>query len=118
MTALARSASASKPAYANLIARGVKVVAVDLDGPEAELVKALEGQDVVIASVPPNALESQLPLIRAAKLAGVQRFVPSAFAMAIAPNGVSTAQVVVSLRPDQMGEPALCCFSLCCTQSP
>lgn len=107
MTALARSASASKPAYANLIARGVKVVAVDLDGPEAELVKALEGQDVVIASVPPNALESQLPLIRAAKLAGVKRFVPSAFAMAIAPDGVSTAQVVVSLRP----------VSLCYTQS-
>ncbi|KAK7697745.1 hypothetical protein SLS64_013219 [Diaporthe eres] len=95
VTALARSASASKPAYTNLIAQGVKVISVDLDGPEAELVKALQGQDVVIASVPPNVLESQLPLIRAAKLANVRRFIPSAFAMAIAPNGVSAVQMGV-----------------------
>lgn len=100
MTALARSASASKPAYASLAAQGVKVVAVDLNGPEAELVKALQGQDVVIASVPPNVLESQLPLIRAAKVANVKRFVPSAFAMAIAANGVSTVQKEVGF-PDE-----------------
>lgn len=101
MTALARSASASKPAYANLIAQGVKVVGIDLDGPEVDLVKALEGQDVVIASVPPNALESQLPLIRAAKHANVKRFIPSAFAMAIDPNGISTVQPGVGIRPKQ-----------------
>lgn len=83
----------------SLVAQGVNVVAVDLDGPEAELVKALKGQEVVIASVPPNALESQLPLIRAAKLANVKRFIPSAFAMAIAPNGVSTVQEAVGLPP-------------------
>lgn len=103
MTALARSASASKPAYTNLAAQGVKVVAVDLEGPDSELVKALQGQDVVIASVPPNALESQLPLIRAAKLADVKRFVPSAFAMALAPNGVSTVQVGVGFSIDKLG---------------
>lgn len=100
MTALARSASASKPAYTGLAAQGVKVVAVNLDGPEAELVKALQGQDVVIASIPPNVLESQLPLIRAAKIANVKRFVPSAFAMAIAANGVSTVQMGVGF-PDE-----------------
>ena len=94
---MARSSSASKPAYTNLIAQGVTIVAIDLDGPEAELVKALEGQDVVMASVPPNSLKSQLPLIRAAKLANVKRFIPSAFAMAIAPNGVSSAQTEVGL---------------------
>ncbi|KAJ0117466.1 isoflavone reductase [Diaporthe amygdali] len=92
VTALARSASSSKPVYTELAAQGVNVVAVDLNGPEAELVSALQGQDVIIASVPPNALESQLPLIRAAKLANVKRFIPSAFAMAITPNGVSTVQ--------------------------
>lgn len=102
MTALARSASASKPAYATLAAQGVKVVAVDLVGPEDELVRALQGKDVVIASVPPTALESQLPLIRAAKLAGVKRFIPSAFAMAIAPDGISTVQKEVGL--DTLGE--------------
>lgn len=105
-----RSASASKPAYTNLIAQGVKVVTVDLDGPEAELVKALQGQDVVIASVPPIVLESQLPLIRAAKLANVKRFIPSAFAMAIAPSDVSSAQQGVGLQPDRY-EKTLC--SLC-----
>lgn len=104
---MARSASASKPAYDNLTTQGVKVVAIDLDGSEAELAKALQGQDVVIASVPPNALESQLPLIRAAKLANVKRFVPSAFAMAIAPSGVSTVQKEVGFRPDRHGEPCL-----------
>lgn len=114
VTALARSASASKPAYTNLIAQGVKVVAIDLDGPEAELAKALEGQDVVIASVPPNALESQLPLIRAAKIANVKRFIPSAFAMAIDPNGVSTVQPGVGLHPEQQRIAPL--FVLC-TQS-
>lgn len=102
---MARSASVSKPAYASLIDKGVKVVAIDLDGSEAELAKALEGQDVVIASVPPNALESQLPLIRAAKLANVKRFIPSAFAMAIDPNGVSTVQPGVGLGPKQQRIP-------------
>lgn len=104
---MARSASASKPAYTDLAARGVKVVAVDLDGPEAELVKALQGQDVVIASVPPTALESQLPLIRAAKLANVKRFVPSAFAMAIAPSGMSNVQIGVKLPIEQLGDACL-----------
>lgn len=104
---MARSASASKPAYTNLATQGVKVVTIDLDGPEAELAKAMQGQDVVISSVPPNALESQLPLIRAAKLADVKRFVPSAFAMAIAPDGISTVQKEVGFRPDRCGEPCL-----------
>lgn len=99
MTALARSASSSKPAYTNLAAQGVKVVAIDLDGPEDELAKALQGQDVVIASVIPNSLESQLPLIRAAKLPNVNRFVPSAFAMAIAPSSISTVHKEVRCRP-------------------
>lgn len=105
---MARPASASKPVYTNFIARGVKVVTIDLDGPEVELVKALQGQDVVIASVPPNVLESQLPLIRAAKLANVKRFIPSAFAMAIAPSGVSAVQQGVGLRPRGYANPL--CF--------
>ncbi|KAM0429272.1 hypothetical protein ACHAPT_006486 [Fusarium lateritium] len=92
VTALARAASADKPEYAQLSQRGVNVSVADLDGPEEELSKILEGIDVVIATVPPNVLQSQLPLARAAKRAGVKRFVPSSYAMAIAPNGISTAQ--------------------------
>ncbi|KAH7133754.1 hypothetical protein EDB81DRAFT_903960 [Dactylonectria macrodidyma] len=92
VTALARPSSISKPAYEKLSSRGVPTVAVDLQGPEAEIAEYLKVFDVVIASVPPNALESQLPLARAAKLTNVKRFVPSAFAMAIDPDGVSSAQ--------------------------
>ncbi|CAH0058009.1 unnamed protein product [Clonostachys solani] len=93
ITALARPSSASKPSYVKLATKGIRIVTVDLDGPDIQIVEALEGQDIVIASVPPNALDSQLPLIRAAKLAKIKRFVPSAFAMAIAPSGICGVQI-------------------------
>ncbi|KAF3801953.1 hypothetical protein GCG54_00015176 [Colletotrichum gloeosporioides] len=92
VTALVRPSSISKPAYAKLAQRGVKVVAINLNGPDVEAARVLEGQDVVVASVPPNALDSQLPLIRASKLANINRFIPTAFAMALDPNGISTVQ--------------------------
>ncbi|KAF5009114.1 hypothetical protein FDECE_4666 [Fusarium decemcellulare] len=72
--------------------KGVRITAIDLNGSEEELSKSLKGIDIVIASVPPNALDTQLPLARAAKKAGVKRFVPAAYAMAVDPNGISTAQ--------------------------
>ncbi|CAI6091120.1 unnamed protein product [Clonostachys chloroleuca] len=90
--ATAREATSSKPAYSKLRAEGIEVVAVDLDLPDADIARRLQGQDIVIASVPPNALEGQLPLIRAARLANVKRFVPSSFAMAIAAGGVCGVQ--------------------------
>ncbi|WQF77048.1 Putative NmrA-like domain, NAD(P)-binding domain superfamily [Colletotrichum destructivum] len=90
VTALARLSTTSKPAYQKLALKGVKVVAVDFEGPVTEVSKALEGHDIVVASVPPTAVEAQLVLVHAAKLAGIKRFVPSAFAMAIAPSGVSS----------------------------
>ncbi|EQB48605.1 isoflavone reductase [Colletotrichum gloeosporioides Cg-14] len=92
VTALVQPSSISKPAYAKLAQRGVKVVAINLNGPDVEAARVLEGQDVVVASVPPNALDSQLPLIRASKLANINRFIPTAFAMALDPNGISTVQ--------------------------
>ncbi|CAH0019296.1 unnamed protein product [Clonostachys rhizophaga] len=93
ITALARPSSVSKPSYIKLATKGIRIITVDLDGPDIHIVEALEGQDIVIASVPPNALDSQLPLIRAAKLANIKRFVPSAFAMAIAPSGICGVQI-------------------------
>ncbi|KAK2772260.1 isoflavone reductase family protein [Colletotrichum kahawae] len=93
VTALVRPSSISKPAYAKLAQRGVEIVAINLKGPDAEAAEVLEGQDVVIASVPPNALDSQLPLIRASKLARIKRFIPAAFAMALDPNGISSVQI-------------------------
>ncbi|KAJ4292459.1 hypothetical protein N0V90_009121 [Kalmusia sp. IMI 367209] len=92
LTALARFSSADKPEYARLSQKGVKIAAVDLNGPEEKLVETLQGIDVLIASVPPTVLDVQLPLIRAAKQAGVKRFLPSAYSMVIALGGVSTVQ--------------------------
>ncbi|UPL03916.1 hypothetical protein LCI18_014850 [Fusarium solani-melongenae] len=94
VAALVRLSSVSKPSYEKLASQGVNLLPVDLESPDAEIAKSLRGYDVVIASVPPNALESQLPLARAAKLANVKRFVPSSFAMAIAPSGISSVQTV------------------------
>ncbi|KAJ3957193.1 hypothetical protein N0V92_006225 [Colletotrichum tropicale] len=94
VTALVRPSSISKPAYAKLAQRGVKIVAINLEGPEVDAARVLEGQDIVIASVPPNALDSQLPLIRASKLANIKRFIPTAFAMALDPNGISSVQIM------------------------
>lgn len=61
------------------------------------IAKSLESIDVVIAAVPPHVLECQIPLARAAKLAGVKRFVPSSYAMALAPDGAATVQNSVSV---------------------
>ncbi|KAJ4264218.1 hypothetical protein NW762_005412 [Fusarium torreyae] len=94
VTALVRPSSISKPAYEKISSRGVNLITIDLDQPETKISESLQGFDIVIASVPPNVLESQIPLARAAKLANVKRFVPSSFAMAIAPSGVSTVQTM------------------------
>ncbi|KAL2678609.1 hypothetical protein Neosp_009358 [[Neocosmospora] mangrovei] len=91
VTALARE-SGDKPGYQALATRGVKIVTIDLNAAVEVIAKSLESIDVVIAAVPPHVLDAQIPLARAAKLAGVKRFVPSSFAMALAPGGVATVQ--------------------------
>ncbi|KAI8214738.1 hypothetical protein K4K53_011863 [Colletotrichum sp. SAR 10_77] len=104
VTALVRPSSMSKPAYAKLAQRGVEIVAIDLEGPEVDAARVLEGQDIVIASVPPNALDSQLPLIQASKLANIKRFIPTAFAMALDPNGISSvsSMLLISLQKEKI----------------
>ncbi|KAJ4197069.1 hypothetical protein NW767_009314 [Fusarium falciforme] len=91
VTALARG-SGDKPEYQALASRGVKIATIDLDDAVEVIAKSLESIDVLIAAVPPHVIETQIPLARAAKLAGVKRFVPSSFAMALAPGGVATVQ--------------------------
>ncbi|KAF4832363.1 Isoflavone reductase-like protein [Colletotrichum tropicale] len=86
--ALARPSSSGKPAYEELRARGVKVVPVDLKGPGDDLVKALEGVDVVISAIVFTELGSEIPLANAAKAAGVKRFLQSAFMCVVPPRGV------------------------------
>lgn len=55
----------------------VKVLRVADEFPHDDLVKALQGQDVIICAVGPNAAPLQYRLIDAAIEAGVKRFIPS-----------------------------------------
>ena len=64
----------------------MNIVPADLAGPEEALVTALKGIDVVVASISPADQHRQIPLINAAKKAGVKRFVPCAY-ITIAPAG-------------------------------
>ncbi|KAI1455917.1 NAD(P)-binding protein [Annulohypoxylon moriforme] len=87
ITALARPSSIDSEANNALRSRGVHVVAADLTGPKEELVKILTGADVVISCIVYTSLNDQIPLVEAAKEAGVKRFVPCDFGTP-APRGV------------------------------
>ncbi|KAJ0331470.1 hypothetical protein COL922a_011887 [Colletotrichum nupharicola] len=83
--------------YTDLRSRGIKVIAVELTGPEDALVEALANIDVVISTVSVASFKDQIPLAKAAKKAGVKRFVPSEFAMVIPPKGVHDLQDMVQM---------------------
>jgi hypothetical protein len=61
---------------------------VDLSGPQEKLVQALSGIDVVISAIYFGSLGEEIPLANAAKIAGVKRFVQSAFMIVVPPRGV------------------------------
>lgn len=111
ITALTRPSSLEKPSTKALAARGIRVVPVDLEAISAarpppsagnirdlkdrpypqdadpELVKLLRDIDVVISATYYLNLDDQIPLIDAARVAGVKRFVPCNF-QTVAPRGV------------------------------
>ncbi|CAF3491292.1 unnamed protein product [Fusarium graminearum] len=91
VTALVRPGSIEKPATFALKEKGVKIVAIDLQGNQNELVAALKGIDVVISAIYYQALHDEIPLSTAAKAAGVKRYVPCFFAT-VAPRGVMKAR--------------------------
>ncbi|KAI8251520.1 Isoflavone reductase-like protein TP7 [Colletotrichum sp. SAR 10_98] len=97
ITAIARPSSATNQKYTNLRSRGVKAIAVELTGSEDALVEALANIDVVISTVSVASFKDQVPLAKAAKKAGVKRFVPSEFAMVIPPKGVHDLQDMVQM---------------------
>lgn len=74
------------------------MVAFDVNGPLEELVKLLEGIDVVIAAMGPSGFADQIPLATASKLAGVKRFVPCAYAPVSPPKGVVDVRDQVRYR--------------------
>lgn len=91
-----RPNSIEKPATVALKEKGIKIVAIDLQGNQDELVAALKGIDIVISAIYYQALQDEIPLSTAAKAAGVKRYVPCFFAT-IAPRGVMKARDDVSL---------------------
>ncbi|KAI1454353.1 NAD(P)-binding protein [Annulohypoxylon moriforme] len=88
VVALTRPSSLQKPEVLALADKGVNIVAVDLAGPEEEIVKALVGIDVVISAIYGGSVLSEIPLANAAKAAGVQRYIPCFFATVVPPKGV------------------------------
>ncbi|KAH8679129.1 hypothetical protein BGZ61DRAFT_425721 [Ilyonectria robusta] len=87
ITAYVRPASINKPEVQSAKDQGVAIVPFDLESPQEELVKALTGQDVLISCVIPFTPDAQMALADAAKVAGVKRFVPSAFGPSSPPKG-------------------------------
>ncbi|KAH8881340.1 NAD(P)-binding protein [Thozetella sp. PMI_491] len=88
ITSLTRPASINSPANAKLKDRGVKIVGVDLKGPEDAVAELLQGIDIVISAVNWQGLGDQIPLANASKKAGVKRFIPCNFATVCPPRGV------------------------------
>lgn len=76
ITVLTRFASISTSTFHT----GITVKTVPDYETLAPLVEALKNQDVLICALNDNATSLQLPLIHAALLAGVRRFIPSEFA--------------------------------------
>ncbi|KAJ7157946.1 hypothetical protein C8R43DRAFT_1095980 [Mycena crocata] len=86
--ALVRPSSAGKPEVEKLADRGVKIRVADIGGRIEELVRVLEGMDVVVSAIDALSQLAQLQLATAAKQAGVKRFVPCAFTTVAPPGGV------------------------------
>ncbi|KAL2691279.1 hypothetical protein Neosp_001660 [[Neocosmospora] mangrovei] len=87
VTALTRPSSLQKPQVLELAKKGVNIVAADLAGSEEELKKVLTGIEVVISTIYGASVTAEIPLINAAKAAGVQRYVPCFFATVAPPAG-------------------------------
>ena len=75
-----RPTSATKPATKALRAAGVEIRLASLTDGVEKLSQTLTGADIVISTVSATAIGAQANAIRAAKAAGVKRFVPRDFA--------------------------------------
>lgn len=105
VTALLRPSTAAGEAATALTKRGVRVVAADLEGTADDLFPAVQGQDVVISAIRPLDLRKQIPLIDAAKKAGVKRFVPCDFATVAPPKGFMHIREIVGVFLEAHLEP-------------
>ncbi|KAL1919979.1 uncharacterized protein VTP21DRAFT_1125 [Calcarisporiella thermophila] len=71
---------ADKPELHNLRSRGIQVHVVDYNDIDL-LTEILRGKDAVVSALPSQNVYDQLPLAKAAKKAGVVRFIPSEYGM-------------------------------------
>jgi uncharacterized protein YbjT (DUF2867 family) len=85
--ALVRPASSTKPSVLKLQGRGVKIHVGELED-DAQLAGILAGIDTVISTLGPEAHLKQIPLVDAAKKAGIRRFVPCAWMTVCPPGGI------------------------------
>ncbi|KAG4416856.1 hypothetical protein IFR04_009998 [Cadophora malorum] len=75
----------------DLAKRGIRVLAVDLLGPENDLFTALKGTQVVISTIfPLGTHQEQINLVNASHKAGVSRIVPGCWGPVVPPAGVLT----------------------------
>ncbi|KNG89025.1 hypothetical protein ANOM_002411 [Aspergillus nomiae NRRL 13137] len=77
ITSFTRESSVNRQENQRLKAKGVCIVGYDLSGPHQKLVDQLKNIDILISCINWEHLDLQLPWIKAAKEAGVKRFVPS-----------------------------------------
>ncbi|KAF5983702.1 isoflavone reductase P3 [Fusarium coicis] len=88
ITALIHKSSLEKPEALALKEKGINVVAADLNDPDDELARVLDGINTVISAISATDLLAQIPLINAAQAAGVKRFLPCCFAPIMPPAGI------------------------------
>ncbi|KAK0609796.1 Isoflavone reductase-like protein P3 [Lasiodiplodia hormozganensis] len=87
VTSFTRASSVNSAINQQLKAKGVQIVGYDLNGPPEVLVEQLKTIDILISCITWEHLDQQIPWIKAAKEAGVKRFVPSEW-VGPAPRGV------------------------------
>lgn len=90
-----RPASADKQSVQELRRRGVAIALADLQGDKNDLAQALRGQDVLLATLPPQGTLDQIKLADAALQAGIKRFVPNAWATVAPAQGAMGIREVV-----------------------
>lgn len=96
MTALTRPSSLENPEVTRLANDGVKIVAADLAGAEEDLVKMLEGLDVVLLTIYGGSVTAETALINASKATGIQRYFLCFFATIAPPEGTLLLRGIIS----------------------
>ncbi|KAE8142901.1 hypothetical protein BDV38DRAFT_267542 [Aspergillus pseudotamarii] len=84
---LVRPSSVEKPSVQQIKDRGVPLRVSDLNASQEELVSTLQGIGILISAIGPHDVLQQKTLVRAAKSAGIKRFIPCAFITIAPPQG-------------------------------